>query len=274
MSERTSRQGFLGEHSDALLETLRVGIIGLGGGGSHIAQQLAHLGVKHFSLFDPDRLEESNLNRTVSATHDDATISLPKVAIAERAIRAVNPHARAWTHQGEWQTAMEAVRECDVIFSCVDGFAQRSRIEETCRRHHIPLIDIGMDVHKGEPFTISGQVVTSIPGGPCFKCLSFIRDRDLEQEGRRYGEAGHRPQVVWPNGTLASTAVGVFVRLFMPWSPHDPNIVFLAYDGNKLTTERDVRFGYAPSTCLHFVAIGDLGDPFWKPSNVKEHGGR
>lgn len=44
------RQSFLGPESDALLNGSTVGIAGLGGGGSHVAQQLAHVGIGSFVL--------------------------------------------------------------------------------------------------------------------------------------------------------------------------------------------------------------------------------
>jgi len=65
------RQSFLGANSDKVFSQCRVGVIGLGGGGSHIAQQLAHLGVSNFVLVDPDHVEETNLNRLVGATKKD-----------------------------------------------------------------------------------------------------------------------------------------------------------------------------------------------------------
>ena len=73
MSERAdfSRQSFLGAQSERKLAETRVAIVGLGGGGSHIAQQLAHVGVGHFRLIDPDCMEASNLNRLVGATQSD-----------------------------------------------------------------------------------------------------------------------------------------------------------------------------------------------------------
>lgn len=37
---RLDRQSFLGEKSSVLLSRLRVAVVGLGGGGSHITQQL------------------------------------------------------------------------------------------------------------------------------------------------------------------------------------------------------------------------------------------
>jgi len=121
-----------------------------------------------------------------------------------------------------------------------------------------------MDVYKGSPYSIAGQVITSMPGEPCFRCVQFIKQEDLEREGARYGEAGTNPQVIWPNGTLASSAVGVFVLLFSPWCDVSQPVSFLGYDGNNLTVEHDARFRFA-GACKHFEPIGDLGDPFWKP---------
>jgi molybdopterin/thiamine biosynthesis adenylyltransferase len=43
-----------------ILKSLRVGIVGLGGTGSIVLQELAHLGVTDFLLLDPDVVEESN----------------------------------------------------------------------------------------------------------------------------------------------------------------------------------------------------------------------
>src|SRR5438093_47115 len=91
MDLRSARQSFLGPQSQQAFSELRVAIVGLGGGGSHIAQQLAHLGVGHFVLFDPDRIEESNLNRLVGGTSDDVRRSEWKADISSRVIRLVNP---------------------------------------------------------------------------------------------------------------------------------------------------------------------------------------
>ena len=86
MVDRLLRQSFLGSDSDATLWRLRVAIVGLGGGGSHIAQQLAHVGVGKFVLIDPDVVEDSNLNRLVGAGARDAIKHTPKVQVLKRVI--------------------------------------------------------------------------------------------------------------------------------------------------------------------------------------------
>jgi molybdopterin-synthase adenylyltransferase len=266
MSDVLSRQSFLGKDSEALFRNTRIGIVGLGGGGSHIAQQSAHIGFGKFAIFDPDITDFPNLNRTVGATFADAELRTPKVVVAERTIKGINPNAEVWPIQAKWQEDFPALRSCDVVFGCIDGFSGRAQLEESCRRAMIPLIDIGMDVHKGDPFSISGQVVLSIPGRPCFRCMGFIRQKDLDEEGRRYGEAGGNPQVIWANGVLASTAVGLLVQMLAPWCRIRSGSSFLGYDGDGFTMEHDGRLTVADkNSCGHFGAIVDLGDPFWKP---------
>lgn len=260
------RQTFLGEHSEELFARVRIGVVGLGGGGSHIAQQSAYLGIGRFAFFDPDFIDVPNLNRTVGATCADVIAKTPKVDVAERVVKSANSNAEVWAIQTEWQKDFDSLRACDVVFGCLDGFSQRAQLEESCRRALIPLIDIGMDVHESDPYSISGQVVVSIPGEPCFRCVGFIRDKDLSEEGRRYGVAGGNPQVVWSNGVLASTAIGVFVQMLAPWCRIRAGSKFIGYDGDAFTLEHDARFKVASQAqCKHFSSISDLGDPFWQP---------
>ena len=56
---------------------------------------------------------------------------------------------------------------------------------------------------------MSGQIILSAPGGPCMFCMHFLTDEKIGREVANYGAAGGRPQVVWANGVLASTAVGI-----------------------------------------------------------------
>src|SRR3990172_1864785 len=91
---RYHRQELLfGREGQAKLEACKVGIVGLGGLGSHVAQQLAYLGVLSYVLADKDRVSESNLNRLVGACDEDANICRLKVDVADELIRTVLPTA-------------------------------------------------------------------------------------------------------------------------------------------------------------------------------------
>ena len=61
-----------GDHGQEMLGKAKVAIVGLGGVGFLLAEYLARLGVGHFVLVDPDRVESTNLPRLVGATRWDA----------------------------------------------------------------------------------------------------------------------------------------------------------------------------------------------------------
>jgi hypothetical protein len=261
--ERFSRQSFLGKNSQEIIEKAMVGIVGLGGGGSHIAQQLAHVGFLNYRIWDGDVAEDSNLNRLIGAKESDPTNKTPKIEIAERLIKGLRAKAVVDSYRSRWQDKPEPLRGCDLIFGCVDGFSQRRELEACARRYLIPLIDIGMDVHciGDEPPRMGGQAILSRPGGPCMFCLGFLNERVLAQEGERYGDAGAQPQVVWPNGVLASTAVGIAVDLLTDWTRSLRGVVYLEYDGNEGTVKPHVRLEYLEDkSCPHYPA-DQVGDP-------------
>lgn len=274
MSTRFNRQSFLGPDSERILREARVAIIGLGGGGSHVVQQCAHIGVGDILIIDPDHSEESNLHRLVGATLDDVIHERPKTFISERLIMGVNPDATVTSIPHDWKAVAELLRDRDVIIGCVDTFANRRDIEATARRYLIPHIDIGMDVHpEDEHFRITGQVILSMPGRPCLKCMGFLTDELLAREAVDYGAAGGKPQVIWPNGTLASAAVGVFVQLVAPWHDNHQESVYLEYDGNTGTMIKSNRLLYMNDiVCPHFRNAADLGDPFWRPVQTRRQG--
>jgi len=261
---RFSRQSFLGVGSDEKLTNATIGVVGLGGGGSHVIQQLAHLGIGGTVLVDPDIVEISNLNRLVGATPVDVAVKRQKVEVASRAVLSLNPLARCRALQDKWQEVTDALAECDVIIGAVDSYIERNELEAFCRRLMIPYIDMGMDVHSlGEEHVIGGQVILSFPGGPCLWCLGYLNDRKLTQEAERYGDAGAKPQVVWPNGVLASLAVGLAVQLLTPWGRRPVVAAYLEFDGNQHTVANSNRLKVMiDRPCQHYPA-DQVGDPLF-----------
>lgn len=159
--ERFNRQSFLGRRSQEMVEGAIVAIVGNGGGGSHIAQQLAHVGFLNYRIWDGDLAEDSNLNRLIGANEKDVEHKTAKTEIARRLIKGLRGNANINTYKCKWQDNPEPLRGCDIIFGCVDGFSQRRELESCARRYLIPLFDIGMDVHciGGEPPRMGGQVI-------------------------------------------------------------------------------------------------------------------
>ncbi|MEP7375975.1 MAG: ThiF family adenylyltransferase [Chitinophagaceae bacterium] len=259
------RQSFLGKKSNHLFENVKVGIIGYGGGGSHIGQQLAHIGVRNIVVFDDDKIEGSNMNRLVGGWFRDIKKSLLKTAIAKRVIKKILPSAKPECINSRWQDNPDKLQECDVVLGCVDSYAERQQLEAECRHYLIPYIDIGMDVYEEEDksYSMPGQVILSMPGQACMRCFGFLTDEKLGEEAARYGKVGGRPQVVWPNGVLASTAVGIFVDLVTGWSRQKDKTIYLTYEGNTGIIKDHVRARFAPEECEHYP-FSEAGPPMYK----------
>jgi molybdopterin/thiamine biosynthesis adenylyltransferase len=258
------RQSFLGPKSPRDLNRVTLAIVGLGGGGSHVAQQSAHLGIGRYRLFDPDVIEMSNLNRLVGGTVADVAASRSKVEIARRMIAGVIPDADIATFQGTWQDHSDVLVGSDIVIGCLDSVRAKADLEALCRRMLIPMIDIGMDVHSAEgAFLISGQVALSTPPGPCLRCMGIINEANLAAEAQRYGFAGSQPQVVWSNGLLASAAVGLIARLVAPWHPNASLSAYLEYDGNRSTLRECSRLdAVRDRPCPHHPA-NETGELFF-----------
>ena len=231
-------------------------------------QQIAHVGFRNVFVADPDIVEESNLNRLVGATAEDVARATPKASVASRTMRGILPKGNYRAERHEWERHTVDLRSVDVVVGCVDSLGQRAALETFCRRFLIPYIDIGMDVARsGDAFKIYGQIALSMPGRPCLRCMGIIDDATIsaEERARQYGDAGSKPQVVWPNGVLASTAVGLLVQLFAPWSGQAVDSEHLEYDGNCGTIRRAPRMDAIIShglVCDHFNPA-DVGDPLF-----------
>src|ERR1700726_939704 len=142
--DRYDRQSFLGSSAQRIFSRAKIAIVGLGGGGSHINQQLAHIGFQRVVLCDSDRVESTNLNRLIGATLRDARRRSSKTRVAKRLFKKLQPDAETNQALQNWESKTGELRDCDVIFGCLDSFRGRRDLEAFCRAHMIPLIDIGM----------------------------------------------------------------------------------------------------------------------------------
>ena len=268
LEKRYDRQSFLGPDSQRIIESAKVGIVGLGGGGSHVTQQLAHIGFQRIVLCDNDRIDSTNLNRLIGATLRDVPRMKHKTAVASRLFKQLQPDAEIDDRPLVWEDKRDALRDCDIIFGCMDSFSGRRDLEAFCRSVMIPVVDIGMRVDRpvdgGLP-NIFGQAILSMPGEPCMHCLQVLTAGNLAEEAQGYG-AGRQPQVVWPNGVLAATGVGYAVQLLTGWAAGISGYR-VDYRGNQLTLAESnlaAELKRSAVRCKHYP-LSKSGDPIWRP---------
>lgn len=231
-----------GARSQAVLGKLRVGVVGLGGTGSIVAQQLAHLGVGRFVLIDHDEVDTTNLNRLLGATAQD--VGLPKVQVAERAIRTINPSVACELHVGDVTDSALAERltHVDFIFGCTDSMASRAVLNQLAYQYLIPVIDMGVAIRvdAGRLTSVTGRAQMLAPDLGCLVCADGIDGQQVRWEmmspaQRRadpYFENASVPQpAVMPlNGIVTSAAVAMFLSAVTSY-PGEARL--LHYDGMR-----------------------------------------
>ena len=226
--ERYKRQvAFFGAEGQEKLRRTSVVVIGAGGTGSHVIQQLAFMGVGTITIIDPDELEESNRNRLIGSRSNDPAPGTPKVEIASRLISETNPEVSVQVLKSTFlcKEGFEIIRNADWVFGCVDNEGARLVLTELCAAYSRPYIDLATQIHVSEK-VYGGRICVAHDGNGCLSCYEEIdteeASRDLagpdEQKVREelYGVPadqldGSGPAVVTLNGVVASIACTEFL---------------------------------------------------------------
>ncbi|MGH9921780.1 MAG: HesA/MoeB/ThiF family protein [Nitrososphaerales archaeon] len=262
-----------GKEGQEKIRNTKVAIVGVGGMGSHVAQQLAYLGVRNFVIIDPDCVEDTNLNRLIGATPQD--IKKPKVDVIKRMISqitnnevVVNPLQKDVRNND----AFDALKGSDVIFGCVDNDGPRLILNELAISYLIPYIDCGsgINVEDGKVVEAGGQVMVVRPNGPCLLCADMINQKEasenlqpetVKENQKRVGYVSNAnvpaPSVVSLNGVIASVAVTEFIKLVIEV---EVSRIFTAYDMLEKREPAIVKRQIdVDAKCLHhsFIGIGD-----------------
>lgn len=215
-----------GNEGQARIRRVRTAIVGCGGTGSVVAQQLAHLGVQEIMLIDPDVLEVSNLNRVVGTQASD--VGRAKVHILAESITSIGLGTRVTAVRGDIRDAATArqLTEVDAIISCTDSHSSRAAINQLAYQYVIPAFDVGVAIGAvdGEVTYIAGRAQMLAPGLACLVCGNTIDAaqvrRELQSDAERARDpyiVGHgepQPAVISINSTMSSLLVTMFLGAF------------------------------------------------------------
>ncbi len=142
----------------------RVAIIGCGGLGGYVVEELARLGVGHLALVDPDVFEEHNLNRQLLSSPQ--RIGTAKVDAGRERVTDVNPAVTVTTHREAFsgRNACELLAGCSAVVDALDNVMTRRELAATCRELSLPLV-------HGAIAGWFGQVTVQMPDGDILPLL-------------------------------------------------------------------------------------------------------
>ena len=212
------------------LEALRVAIVGVGGTGSIVGEQLVRAGVRDIVLIDSDKIEESNLSRVFGATKHD--INQHKARAVAEHLKSIseNLSVKPDTHSAIRQQVLLTLRDRDILFLCVDNDRTRAILNRFAHQYIIPVIDHGtrLDARKGQISAAAGRVSVIGADLVCLRCSNHLSSERIRAESMSIEERGRlaqegyvmgidepAPAVVSINTTVAGLGVTSGLNLFV-----------------------------------------------------------
>lgn len=165
-----------------------VAVIGCGGLGGYVVEELARLGVGTIVVIDPDVFEEHNLNRQLFSS--PANLGTAKVEAAAKRIKEINPAVTLVPVLAAFspENGAELLAGCRLAVDALDSIQVRLELAEVCTALNIPLV-------HGAIAGWFGHVTTQFPGDDSVQAIyrSWKSGKGVEQS---LGNPSFTPAVV------------------------------------------------------------------------------
>jgi molybdopterin/thiamine biosynthesis adenylyltransferase len=243
-----------GEELQKLLQQLTIGIVGMGGTGSAVAEQLVRLGVGRLITADVQKLEDSNVTRVYGSRVVD--VGTAKVTVFHRHADGIGLGTVIEAIPGNLtsRAVAEAFRECDLIFGCMDREWGRSILNRFALYYLVPVFDLGVkvDSENGNVKAVEGRITTLLPGAACLFCRERIAGdviaaevlaetnpaeyERLRQQGYVPELRTNAPAVIPFTSSVASFAINEFLHRLSGYMGDDriSTELFLLFDDSKI----------------------------------------
>ena len=163
-------------HSRSTIYSMRFVVVGAGALGNEVVKNLGLLGVGSVMVIDSDKIELSNLSRSVFFRPTDC--GRPKAEVLCHSLSSICPDTR-WEFRNceVADVGLGELADADLILSCVDNDLARVEAAWIALRLNIPMADAGLggpDYWRGRVSFFAGRA------SACFCCkLSPRRRREL-----------------------------------------------------------------------------------------------
>jgi adenylyltransferase/sulfurtransferase len=159
--------------NQSLLAEARALLVGAGALGNEVAKNLSLLGLGNLIIADMDRIEMSNLSRSVLFREQDE--GKPKAERAARAAQEIYPQIKVKPIVGNVlaDIGLGYFRWAQVVIGALDNREARVFVNSACARVGRPWIDGGIEVLQGIARGFAP------PATACYECTMSQTDWDL-----------------------------------------------------------------------------------------------
>ena len=147
------------------VKNAKVLVAGAGALGNEVVKNLALFGIGHIYVVDFDRIEISNLTRSVLFREEDALNHSYKAEIIAKRAMEINPQIEVTPIVGNLfsEVGLGVYRSVDVVIGCLDSRIARYLLNRLCLRAGKTWID-------GSIENLTGIVQVYTPGVKCYEC--------------------------------------------------------------------------------------------------------
>lgn len=172
----------LGEESMQRLALSTVAIIGLGGVGGAAAEAIARSGVGKMIIIDHDKIDISNINRQLFATHE--TVEQSKVLVAKNRLLSINPKLEIFALEEFYNDDTKNLLfelNPDFIIDAIDTVSSKLNLAVECKNRGIPLIASLGTGNRLDPTKFKIGTIAETSGCGCG--LARVMRRELKARG-------------------------------------------------------------------------------------------
>jgi molybdopterin/thiamine biosynthesis adenylyltransferase len=164
--ERSKRLGWFDVNK---VKNTKLLVVGAGAIGNETCKNLVLSGYQHISLVDMDYVVNSNLNRCLFFSEEDAKQRRLKVEAIKEKILRLNPKVKLQIYKEKIETfSDDFIPSHNIVLGCLDNIATRLHLNSHCYYHDVPYVDAAT-------LGLTGKVQVVIP--PKTSCLECSLNR-------------------------------------------------------------------------------------------------
>ena len=256
------------------LREFQVGVVGAGGTGSPLAEQLIRVGVARVTLVDPDSLDSpSNLRRVVGSRPSDLRARRNKAEVVGRHLDSLDLSTKVdvLPIDVRCEDAIRSLLDCDIVLNTTDTHSSRAFLNQIAYQYWVPLIDVGVRIGTSRYGAISGMPVeirVLLPDNGCLWCRGNVLDGQtiyeenlppdkrerLAREGYVQGFLEAQPSLAPLNYFASSLALLALVRLYSGQTLPSVSTVFDGWEQYVHPLTAEIR---PECVCSKWRGMGD-----------------
>lgn len=184
------------------LKSTKVTVVGCGGLGGSVIEQLVRAGFENIKIIDSDVFDQTNLNRQIRSNLD--TIGQSKVQVTKSAMLKINPNMVLDVFEGiiNQENASEILDGSDIVIDAVDNVLTRVIISRACKKLDIPFVHAAIEITQG-------QLTIFTKDSPSYEELFNLKskNKELTEDVENYllKISSKKPQVLGTTAAIFGT---------------------------------------------------------------------